>query len=94
MKLIALAAAIAMSACVLSVVPAQAQETATISYADLDIATDAGAARLENRIEHAIDLVCARPDPRSAAAMASFTNCATDARAQVQADLSARGIAL
>ena len=94
MKIIALAAAVAVSACVLSVMPAQAQEYAAITYSDLDIMSADGAARLEGRIEHAINMVCDRPDLRNPAAMAAFQDCATDARAQVQAHLSARGIAL
>ena len=94
MNLFALAAAVAMSASVLSVVPAQAHQSTDVSYADLDVATFDGEARLESRIKHAIELVCEMPDRRAPAAMAAFERCATEARTRVDVQLSARGIGL
>jgi len=94
MNLFALAAAVAMSAAVLSVVPAQAQQSTNVSYADLDVETFDGEARLESRIEHAIEMVCEMPDGRAPAAMAAFKRCAADARTRVDVQLSARGIGL
>ncbi len=94
MNLFALAAAVAMSASVLSVVPAQAQQSADVIYADLNVATYDGAERLESRIKHAIDVVCDLPDRRAPAAMAAFERCATEARTRVDVQLSARGIGL
>ena len=89
----ALAAAIALSASLLSVVPASAQDAAEIAFHDLDLASPEGGARFDRRVDHAIDMVCHRPGRRSPAAMSAFQDCANDARAQVQAEISRRGIA-
>jgi len=93
MNLPALVAAIALSASLLSVVPASAQDAAEIAYHDLNLASPEGGARFERRVDHAIDVVCQRPDRRSPAAMSAFEDCASEARAQVRAELSSRGIA-
>ena len=88
----ALAAAIALSASLLAVVPASAQEAAAIAFQDLDLNSPAGKARFEQRVDHAIDQVCHRPDGRLPSAMSAFENCASEARAQVQADLTRLGV--
>ena len=92
MNLFALAAAIVLSASLLSVVPAAAQDAAEIAFHDLDLGSPEGGARFEQRVDHAIDVVCPRPDRRSPHAMSAFQDCAEDARAQVQEELSSRGI--
>lgn len=66
-KLVTLAA---LSTFGLGVLPAQAQETRTVSYADLDLSTPGGVAALDSRIASAIKAVCDSGDPTLRAKLA------------------------
>lgn len=60
-------------------VPAHAAEpsapTASVRYADLDLATPDGVARLDRRIRIAAKSVCGEADPRDLARMAPVQQC-------------------
>lgn len=51
----------------------------TVSYADLDVTTDAGAATLHGRIDAGVKEVCSRPSLRELKAVAAWQKCRTDA---------------
>lgn len=50
-------------------------QSRTISYADLDLKSDAGVARLDKRVRAALGEVCGRPDTRDLAARAHAIEC-------------------
>ncbi len=62
MKMIPMIAAIAAAAMFPTVAIAQAGPTVAVSYADLDLGTEAGRRALESRIGVAVRRVC-RPEP-------------------------------
>ena len=66
-KLVTLAA---LSTFGLGALPAQAQESRTVSYADLDLSTPGGVAALDSRIASAIKAVCDSGDPTLRAKLA------------------------
>ena len=67
----------------LTAAPAAAADetTVTVPYADLNLASPAGAAALEARIDAAVQEVCVRPDIRNIKAMTAWEECKAMARA-------------
>lgn len=67
-----------------------AEETISVivPYADLDIADPAGADALTQRIDSAVDKVCARPDMRNLKAMSAWEECKAEALAGAMEQLS------
>ena len=63
--------------------------SATVRYADLDLATPSGIERLERRIAFAIDQVCALPHAEQLGQRARVAECKAEARSQADA-LAAR----
>jgi len=80
-KLVTLAA---LSTFGLGALPAQAQETRTVSYADLDLSTPSGVAALDSRIASAIKSVCDSGDPTLRAKLAE-RSCRAKAASDVEA---------
>ena len=75
----------------LSAAPAAAADEAvsvTIGVADLDLTAPAGDAALEQRIDAAIDKVCAKPDIRNLKAMIAWEGCKASARVSALDQLS------
>ena len=60
----------------------------TVGFADLDVADPAGADALTQRIDSAVDKVCARPDMRNLKAMVAWEECKSDALAGAMEQLS------
>jgi UrcA family protein len=88
--LIALTAAALASA--VAAAPAQAASSVAVSYADLDIHSDAGAAALATRIQASVDQVCARTvDIRDVQGTAS---CKSQLLSDATAQLSGKGVQL
>lgn len=56
--------------------------SATVRYADLDLATPSGIERLERRIAFAIDQVCAVPHAEQLGQRARVAQCRAEARSQ------------
>jgi len=64
-------------------VPAWGQaRSATVRYADLDLATPKGARILEQRIARAVDRVCALPNAEQLAQRPRVAACRAEARSQ------------
>lgn len=59
--------------------------SATVHYADLDLATASGIERLERRIAFAIDQVCALPHAEQLGQRARVAECKAEARNQADA---------
>jgi len=66
----------------------EAVVSVTVPYADLDIADPAGADALTQRIDSAVDKVCARPDIRNLKGMVAWEECKADALAGAMEQLS------
>lgn len=82
----ALAASVAFAA------PAAAEDLATatvvVPYGDLDRAAPADAAKLDQRIEAAVEEVCTKPDIRNLKSMLAWEECKAGARAGALEQLS------
>lgn len=67
--------------------PAQAQEQSVrVGYGDLDLASDAGVARFDQRIDVAIEQVCGdRMGQQALSAAMAIRKCSRDTRADVAA---------
>ena len=86
-------AAAAMAAAALSLAPAAFADTAQVRHADLDLATAAGRAELNRRIDKAAQRVCAEA-PRTGSRIvnrAEMRECIAYVRGQVQARLNGSG---
>ena len=76
--------------------PAAANEAATqaetvsvaVEYGDLDLATPAGTAALDQRIDAAASKVCQKPDIRSLKRMAAWEECKATAKTDAMEQLS------
>lgn len=68
-------------------VPAETISIA-VEYGDLDVASPAGAAELDQRIDAAASKVCHKPDIRSVKAMAAWEECKATAKADAMEQLS------
>jgi UrcA family protein len=77
---------IAALACAATSAMAQTPPSVRVSYAELDLGSDAGVATLDRRIAHAIDRVCPRAAPTDLAAQAAARRC----RAELWADIRAQ----
>lgn len=55
-----------------------------IDASDLDLASNAGRAVLQQRIGHAVDNICGSPHARSTAEQVNYASCSRAARADVQ----------
>ena len=81
MKMSPMIAAIAATAMFPTVANAQAGHTVPVSYADLDLRTEAGRRTLESRIGAAVSLVCGqRPFP-GVRAWGAYQRCLRETRA-------------
>lgn len=86
MSVVTVLAALAMSGVA---VPAAAETAAapiesfsvSVGFGDLDVATPAGAAALDKRIEAAASEVCQKPDIRQLKLMAAWEECKSSAKA-------------
>lgn len=82
-------AAAALAAAAVTVSPAFAGvsgtiRTTTVSYADLDLRTDAGVSALNDRIRRAATQVCGRAAPMSLVDFADMMECRSDAVANAR----------
>lgn len=85
----ALSAALAATASILAAVPAAAEEVRVqVPYADLDIASPAGAEVLAQRIKSA----CERPDIRNLQAMTAWQQCKDSALTSAMEQLNSQGV--
>ena len=95
MNTFAIKALAAASLSILSVAPAAAEEVqVTVSYADLDITSPAGAERLAVRLQNGVEAACARPDTRALKAMAAWSACKDTAMADAVEQLGRNGATL
>jgi UrcA family protein len=62
--------------------------TVTVPYADLNLATEAGNAKLDHRIEGALKTVCAQPFIRDVRGMQDYESCKATARAKAMEQVS------
>lgn len=86
----ALGALAAVSASLLAVAPAAAEDfPVQISYAHLDLASQAGAKILAQRV----DAACERPDIRDLQAVSSWQACKDAARTSAMEQLNSKGVA-
>lgn len=60
-----------------------------IDTSDLDLASNAGRAVLQQRIGHAVDNICGSPHSRSTAEQVNYANCSVAARNEVQSKVDA-----
>jgi UrcA family protein len=60
-----------------------------IDASDLDLASDAGRAVLQQRIGHAVDNICGSPYARSTWEQVNYAACSKAARADVQTKIDA-----
>jgi UrcA family protein len=95
MKKFAMAAALAAAASLLPAAPAAAEDfTVRISYADLDLATAAGAEQLGKRIEANAEAACGRPSVRDIKRTVAFEKCKDQVVAGAVEQLGAKGVGL
>ncbi len=91
----AIKALAAASLSLIAVAPAAAEEVhVTVSYADLDIASPAGAEQLAARLQNGIETACARPETRDLKAMAAWSECKETAKAEAVEQLARQGATL
>ncbi len=83
----------AASLSLLAVAPAAA-ETVTVSYADLDVTTPAGAAVLAERVKSSADTVCGRPESRDLKVLADWQACRDAAIEAATTELARKGAPL
>jgi len=60
-----------------------------VDASDLDLASDAGRAVMQQRIGHAVDNICGSPHSRSTAEQVNYATCSKAARAEVQIKVDA-----
>jgi UrcA family protein len=60
-----------------------------IDTSDLDLASNAGRAVLQQRIGHAVDNICGSPHTRSTAEQVKYASCSAAARTDVQTKVDA-----
>ncbi len=95
LKLLCVCGAVAISASLVVPTVTQAQEprSVTVSYADLNLANDAGASILEKRIGNAARIVCeiedSRQMPLAQATLLCRNQAVADARPQFMAAVTA-----
>ncbi len=73
----------ALTASALIAAPAAAEEvtpSVVVPYGDLDLTAPAGSATLSERIDAAVDKVCAKPSIRDIKATMAWEECKTSAR--------------
>ena len=69
--------------------PASAEDVSVnVPYADLDLTGPAGSAKLEARIDAAVDQVCAKPHMRDLKAMTAWERCKETAKIGAMEQLS------
>ena len=92
MTKLAFASAVAVALSSIAAAPAVAQETqVVVTYADLDIATTAGAQALGQRLEAGVETVCDRPDIRDLKSMLAYEQCKDAAMTSVNEQLARQG---
>ena len=69
--------ALGLSAALITAMPAAAQDQISVhvSYADLNLASNAGAAVLKQRMDDAVTQICGKVDPRNMGAMTLVQAC-------------------
>ncbi len=82
----------ALSASGMIAAPASAAEdvSVNVSYADLNLASPAGAARLHQRIVAAVEEVCAKPASRDLKANAAWQKCKIETLAAAREAIPAK----
>jgi UrcA family protein len=94
MKAILFMGALALSATLVVPTVASAETNsagelvARVAYADLDLTTAAGKARLEQRMKSAIRDVCQRPDARNLTHSTNYNRCAAQTRAATEQSIA------
>jgi len=83
-----LASAALMLAASASLASAQTRSIG-IDASDLDLASNAGRAVLEQRVDHAVDNICGSPHARSTWEQANYATCSKAARADVRSRVDA-----
>jgi UrcA family protein len=85
-----IAAALAASLSLVATAPASAEEfSIQVPYADLDLATPAGAKVLAQRV----DATCERPDLRDISAVSAWLQCKNEVRNSAMEQLNSKGVA-
>jgi UrcA family protein len=93
MNRIAIIAAAAVSASLMTAAPAAAQEHAiTVYYGDLDTTSKAGAKVLGERVKTSVDRACQRPDTRDIKGNLAWQECRDAAYAEVAEQLARQGL--
>ena len=84
-------AAAALGAATVFAVPAAAQSTVAVKYADLDLTTSAGQARLERRIDRAVREVCGMDETNVGTRLPSdeAEQCYAETKVRIQAQVAA-----
>lgn len=82
-------AAVLAGALTFSALPAfAADRTAEVSYADLDLSTEAGAAKLKQRMAYAVKKVCGEADIRNTIERQDMIRCRKEAAARGDRDVA------
>jgi UrcA family protein len=68
---------------------AAATQSVSIQTGDLDLASDAGRAALQYRIDHAVDRICGSPHVRTTWEVQNYANCSKAARTAAAAQIDA-----
>ena len=88
LKSIPVLAALALLGAAAAPATAADEVRVTVAYADLNLATPAGAAALETRIDTAVAAVCEKPALRDLKSMVAWEQCKAAARAGAHDQLS------
>jgi len=91
MKKIAILAAAAVA---LTTVPAAAQDSVSIYFGDIDVASAAGTQVLTSRLEASADDLCGRPDKRNLKGNVAFKECKEAVVTSGVEQLATKGIKL
>jgi len=83
-----LVSAALMLAASASIVSAQTRSIG-VDASDLDLASDAGRAVMQQRIGHAVDNICGSPHARTTAEQVNYAACSKATRADVQIKVDA-----
>lgn len=94
MKTFALAAAASLAAFAAAPATAAEEVRVEVAYADLDIATPAGADKLAERIAERVESACAVRDIRPLKVAAAAEACQAEMLARAVAELNGKGAAL
>jgi UrcA family protein len=95
MNTIAIQVLAAASLSLVIAAPAAAEQVqATVTYADLDVASPEGAYKLVERVQASVETVCARPETRGLKALATWSECRDTAMADASEQLARQGVTI